>query len=198
MGIDSMVSTRSFWSWRLAPAAASPIGTPERSVRTDRFAPFCPVGGIWAGLPAAERRLAHGAVARQPLPVDAVLFVVAQQAPAPELLEDAGPRPLLKAPVGRARVADARGVERVPLHARAQHKQDRVHRRAVGHPRAMAASGCDGRGGSSGSISSHSASGIRQPSSGVTKPIYRPPARDCHRRAGRFDVRAIGPSEIGP
>ena len=39
IGTDSRVGSRSFMSWRLAPACAIPIGMPAASVRSERFAP---------------------------------------------------------------------------------------------------------------------------------------------------------------
>ena len=62
--------------------------------------------------------------------------VVVEQALSPDLVEDPGPLPLLKAAVGGARVADAGDAQGVPLHAGAQHQQDRVHDSPVGNARA--------------------------------------------------------------
>ena len=90
-------------------------------------------------------------------------------------------------------------VERVPLHARPQHQQDRVHRVTIGHPRAVGPNGCYGGGGNSGSICSHNQSGIRQPSSRPTSPMTDL-LIEWHvgRRYNRFDVGYITPTGIGP
>jgi hypothetical protein len=61
IGTDSRVGSKSFMSWRLAPACAIPIRIPAASVRSERFAPLGSIGGIGTGLRPAERRLHPGA-----------------------------------------------------------------------------------------------------------------------------------------
>jgi len=67
--------------------------------------------------------------------------VVFLQAQRPQLLENAGFGPLLKAAMGRTAGADAGGVQSVPLAAGAQPKEDGVHGLAVVHTRVVAAQG---------------------------------------------------------
>jgi hypothetical protein len=86
---------------RLVPARAIPIGIPTASVRSERFVPLGSVGGIGPRLRPAERRLGHCPVGRQSGSVDADLIVVVEQSLTPDLVEDAGLLPLLKAAVGR-------------------------------------------------------------------------------------------------
>jgi hypothetical protein len=67
--------------------------------------------------------------------------VVFFQTQLPELLKDARFGPLLKATMSGAAGADAGGVQRVPLAAGAQSKQDGVHGLAVVHARVVAPQG---------------------------------------------------------
>ena len=57
----------------------------------------------------------------------------------PDLVENTRLLPLLEAPVRRARGADPGRAQRVPLHARSQHQQDRVHGVSIRYPRAVTA-----------------------------------------------------------
>jgi hypothetical protein len=139
IGIDSIVARASLKSFRFAPDGATPSGMPWPSVRTLRFAPFCSIGGIRPCLVAAQRCLPERAVHRQPLPCDPDLAVVGQQPAPPELQEQPRLGPLAEAAVGGRATADPGRVERVPLHPRPQHEQDRVHRIAVGHTRVVTA-----------------------------------------------------------
>lgn len=66
-------------------------------------------------------------------------MVVAEKPIDPELVEYPGLAPLLEAPVRRGMVADARPIERLPLAARARHKENGVHGRAIIYPRVVAA-----------------------------------------------------------
>ena len=136
----SSVDRSSLWSLRLAPSMVAPSGTPRPSVGTERFTPRLPRSvGLRPVFPPAQRRLAHRPVQRQPGPVDAAKGVVGQQPFAPERLEHPGSQPLLEAPVRRGGRADRGLSQGVPLAARAQHEEDRVHRRPVRHPRVVAA-----------------------------------------------------------
>src|SRR6266511_3812634 len=92
---------------------------------------------IRAGQLAAQRRLAERAVHRQPLPLDPVLFVVCEQPLPPELQEHTGLGPLTEAPIRPRATTDPGRSERVPLHPRPQHEQDRVHRLPVRNARPM-------------------------------------------------------------
>ena len=116
--------------WRRhAPARSGPL-PPRREANVSP--PFCSISRIRAGRLAAERRLPGRPVARQPSPVDPDLLVVVEQALPPDLVEHTGLLPLLKAAVRRRGAADPGRVQRVPLHPRAQHEQDRVHRGTIG------------------------------------------------------------------
>src|SRR5207302_2925376 len=120
-------------SLRLAPSTAKPTGTPAASVSTLRCTPSCPrsVGFLPVFFPP-ERRLGAAAVHAQPGPVDAHEEVVLQQAHLPELLEDAGPDPLLEAVVGGRAGDEAGGVQGLPLAAGAEHEENGVQAIAVG------------------------------------------------------------------
>src|SRR6266545_1563614 len=100
---------------------------------------FSSNSGIGTGFFATQGRLSERAVQRQPLPFDPGLIVVGEQPPPPELEKDPRLGPLAEAPVGRRAGADPRRRERVPLHPRPQHEQDRVHRLPVGHTRVVTA-----------------------------------------------------------
>jgi len=89
----------------------------------------------------AQGGLGHCAIQRKPVPVNAPEFLTAHQAINPELLEDPGLNPLLKAPVRRGVVANARRVQGRPLAAGAQHEEYSIHRIPVGHPRVVAPQG---------------------------------------------------------
>src|SRR6266545_3930539 len=102
----SSVARSSRKSLVFAPAISSPSGAPLPSHRSERFPLFGSVGGVGTRMLAAQRRLAHRPVARQPLPLDPVCLIVGEQSLPPELFEHARPRPLLKAAVRRARRAD--------------------------------------------------------------------------------------------
>jgi hypothetical protein len=66
-------------------------------------------------------------------------FIVGEQPVDPELLKHSGFHPLLKAPMGRRMIADARSVQSAPLAAGAQHEEDAIHRVAIRHTRIVAA-----------------------------------------------------------
>ena len=87
---------------------------------------------------APQGRLGDRAVSRQPRPVDPHQLVIREQPLPPNLIEHAGPAPLLQPPVRRTRRTDPGRVQRVPLHPRPQHHQDRLHRVTVRHPRVVA------------------------------------------------------------
>src|SRR5262245_61666224 len=109
----SSVASTNFLSCRLAPSMASPTGTPLASTSRLRLAPSLPRSvGFWPVFFPPEGRLGHAPVHRQPLPVEPLQLVVLLQPALPELLEDAGPDPLLEAAVGRALGADAGGRQR--------------------------------------------------------------------------------------
>src|SRR5436190_24187193 len=90
-GMLARVASTSFMSLRLAPAAASPIGTPRPSVKSERLAPLLPRSvGLGPVLFPPERGFRHRPVHRLPLPVDPDLQVVLDQARPPELAEHPG------------------------------------------------------------------------------------------------------------
>jgi len=114
-------------------------GMPCASVSRLRLTPPLPRSvGLGPVFFPAQGRLGHGAIERQPRPVDPVECLQGQEPESPEFLEYASPRPLLKPPVGRTAGADTCAIERIPLRACAQHKKDRVHRRAITHPGVVA------------------------------------------------------------
>jgi len=105
-----------------------------------RLAPFLArsVGFLPVFFPP-EGRLGHAPVHRQPLPVDALQAVVLQEPGLPDLPEDVGLDPLLKAVVGRGPGAEDGRVEGLPGAAGAQHIEDGIHTDAVQGPRLAAA-----------------------------------------------------------
>src|SRR4051812_15049775 len=125
----SSVASVSFTSWRLAPSTARPTGMPWASTSRLRLAPCLPrsVGFLPVFFPP-EGRLGHAPVHAQPLPVDAPQAVVFQQPRLPQGQEDAVPDPLLEAVVRRRAGAEPGGVQRLPLAAGAQDKEDGVQR----------------------------------------------------------------------
>jgi hypothetical protein len=113
---------------------------PRPSTSSERLTPRLPRSvGLRPVFFPTQRGFAHRPVERQPAPIDAGQFVIDQQTGTPERLEHPGRCPLLEAPMRRGGGAQGRLVQRIPLAAGAQHKEDGVHRRAVRHPRVMAA-----------------------------------------------------------
>ena len=121
---------------RHAPARSGPL-PPRREANVSP--PFCSISRIRTGRLATKRRFPGRPVARQPGPVDPDLLVVVEQTMPPNLVKHPGLLPLLKAPVRRRGAADPGRVQRVPLHPRAEHQQDRIHRSPIGHPRPVTA-----------------------------------------------------------
>lgn len=159
-------------SCRLAPSTTTAIGMPCASVNKLRLTPPLPRSvGLGPVFFPSQRGLRHRAVHRQPRPINLVDCIKRQQPQAPELLEYPGLSPLLEQPMRRTTRANTGGTQGIPLTARAQYKQDRVHRRTVTHPGLCPASGCGLRGGKSGSICSQISSGNRQPLSFLSKPM---------------------------
>src|SRR5437867_3041462 len=99
-----------FMSWRLGPCTATLPGMPSASTSRLRLTPRLArsVGFLPVFFPP-ERRLGHTAVQRQPRPVDALPFVVGQQAVLPQGLEDPLLDPELEAVVGGGPRAEAGG-----------------------------------------------------------------------------------------
>ena len=114
---------------------ATPNGTPSPSVRRLRLTPpLARSVGLGPVFSPAERSLCHCAVHRLPFPIDPFQLVVLQQAGLPQIQEHPGGDPFPEPVVCRAARTDAGGIERVPLAAGAQHKQDSVHAFAVVGP----------------------------------------------------------------
>jgi hypothetical protein len=113
---------------------------PAASTNRLRLTPFLArsVGFLPVFFPP-EGRLGHAAVHTQPGPVDPLPLVVGQQARLPQLLEDAGLDPFLKAVVGGGTGAKAGGVEGLPLAAGTEDEEDGFHADAVGGARPAAA-----------------------------------------------------------
>ena len=78
-----------------------------------------------------ERCLGHASVHAQPRPVDPFPFLIGQQARFPHVREDAGLPPLLEAVMSGGTWAKARGVQSLPLTARAQDEQNGLHANPV-------------------------------------------------------------------
>jgi hypothetical protein len=91
------------------------------------FAPtLAAVGRIRAGLVTAERRFDHGAIPRQPVPIDPSQFVKLLHPGAPKLAKDARAHPCLKAVMRSGVGAQVCLVQGLPLTARAQHIEDGI------------------------------------------------------------------------
>src|SRR2546421_1547897 len=114
-GTLSSVASTSFMSLRLAPSTARPTGTPRPSTSRLRLTPFLArsVGFLPVFFPP-EGRLGHAPVHRQPGPIDPLQTVILQQPGLPELPEDAGLNPFLKAVMGRGPRAEDGRVQGLP------------------------------------------------------------------------------------
>src|SRR5262249_35284970 len=139
-GMLSSVASTIFMSLRLAPATASPTGTPLASTSRLRLTPFLArsVGFLPVFFPP-KGCLGHAPVHAQPRPVDAFQAIVFQQAGLPHLEEDARADILLEAVVGGGAGAKLGGIQCFPLAARAQDEEDGIHAHAVGSARLAAA-----------------------------------------------------------
>src|SRR3954465_11058123 len=150
------------------------MGIPRASVTTERLVPSLPRSvGLGPVFFPTQRSLGHRSVGRQPLPVDPDQPVIAQQSLPPELVEPPGLDPFGEAPVGRRLRADpggAQGAHWLPV--RRTKKIPSIAARS-GTRGLWQPSGWRGRGGSSTTIRSHKASGIRQPLSWIIWPIAR-------------------------
>ena len=113
---------------------------PDASASRLRLTPLLPRSvGLAPVFPPAQGRLGHGPVHAHPTPVQPLQFVVAFQSHPPQLQEHPSGNPFLKAQVGGGAGTDARGVQRFPLAAGAQHVEDAVGAGAVGNPGTAAA-----------------------------------------------------------
>src|SRR3954470_1987463 len=135
----SRVASSSLKSGTLAPATATPRGSPRASVTTERLVPSLPRSvGLGPVFFPTQRRLGHRPVSRQPLPVDPDQPVVTQQPLPPELVEHPGLDPFGEAPVGRGLRADPGGVQRAPLATGAQDEENTVQGGAIRDARIVA------------------------------------------------------------
>src|SRR5688500_8413465 len=116
MGMLSMVCSTILKSLRLAPSIAKPMGMPSASVSRLRLEPSLARSvGLRPVFSPSEGSLAHRAIHRQPVPVDAFKLVVLQQPTLPELQEYTGGEPRLEPAKSRRRAADSGGGQGVPL-----------------------------------------------------------------------------------
>jgi hypothetical protein len=103
------------------------MGTPSASVNKLRLTPFLARSvGFGPHFFPAQRGLGHGPIHRLPCPIDPFQLVILQQASFPKPPENARLDPLLEAIMGGAAGTNARGIQRVPLAACPQDKEDRV------------------------------------------------------------------------
>src|SRR5262245_11402660 len=86
-----------------------------------------------------EGCLGHAPVHAQPGPIDPLQLVVLQQPGLPQFQEHAGADPFLKAIVRGGTGTDAGGVQRLPLAASPQSKEDGVGAHAIRLPRSPTA-----------------------------------------------------------
>src|SRR3954454_1809197 len=95
------VSCTNWKSTRLAPATATPRGTPRPSTRMLRFVPrLLRSVGLGPVFFPTERGFGHRPVHRLVRPLDVLQLVVLLQSQRPELLKHAGLGPLLEAAMG--------------------------------------------------------------------------------------------------
>src|SRR3981081_3299993 len=138
--IFTRVDATNFMSCRLAGAPSIASGRPPASVSRLRLTPPLPRSvGLGPVFFPAQWGLGQGAIEGQPIPVNALEFVVFQQAKAPKGSKHTRIDPVPKAPVRRRAGTDAGAVQRIPLHARTQYQQDGIHGGAVWNPRPMTA-----------------------------------------------------------
>src|SRR5262245_53827567 len=98
----SSVARTSFMSCRFAPSTASPIGTPCPSVNRLRLTPpLARSVGFGPVFFPSQRRLGHGTVHAQPVPVNALEFVKLFHPRLPEFQGDVRVDPHLKPVMGR-------------------------------------------------------------------------------------------------
>src|SRR5262249_32814063 len=132
-GMLSSVASTIFMSLRLAPATASPTGTPLASTSRLRLTPFLPrsVGFLPVFFPP-KGCLGHAPVHAQPGPVDALPVVIGHQPRLPQGQEDALLYPALEAVMGGGAGAEAGDVDCLALAAGAEGEEDGLHAEVVG------------------------------------------------------------------
>ena len=119
-------------SGRLAPSVASPNGMPLASTSRLRLAPrLARSVGFFPVFFPPEGCLRHAPVHAQPAPVDAAHAIVFQQTALPQGLKHSGGDPLLEAIVRGGAGTELGGIERFPLAAGAQDKENGVHANAI-------------------------------------------------------------------
>src|SRR5512146_1282450 len=98
----SIVARTSFMSWRLAPSAVRPIGTPCPSVNKLRLTPdLARSVGLGPLFFPAQRGFGHRPVHTYPFPINPLQLVEALDPCLPQLQEHTGFLPLLKPVVRR-------------------------------------------------------------------------------------------------
>src|SRR6266699_686851 len=119
------------------------MGTPCPSVSRLRLTPLLPRSmGLGPVFFPAQRRFGHGPIHREPVPVDSAGLLKLLQSGLPQLEEDSGLHPLLKAVMGRRMRAQLGLIQGLPLTASAQHIENSIGTVAIGHagassPKAM-------------------------------------------------------------
>src|SRR5438874_1504286 len=123
----SIVGRSSFISWRLAPSIVSPMGTPCPSVSRLRLTPLLPRSvGLGPVFFPAQRGFGHRPIHREPVPVDPAGLLKLLQSGLPQLEEDSGLHPLLKAIMGGGVGTQLGLIQGLPLAPRAQHVEDGI------------------------------------------------------------------------
>src|SRR5947209_13668345 len=131
----SIVGRTSFISWRLAPSISRPIGTPCPSVSKLRLTPLLPRSvGLGPVFFPAQRRFGHRSVHTQPVPIDATEFIKLRDSGLPELEEDSGFDPLLKAIMGRRMRTQLGVIQGLPLAASSQDVENGIRTVAIRYP----------------------------------------------------------------
>ena len=92
---------------------------------------FPPSVGLGPVFFPSQGRLGHCPVHGLPPPVNPLEAVVFEQPLAPEFLKDAGFSPFLEAAVGRRALRQPQAIQRIPLHAGAEHHQNGLHTQPV-------------------------------------------------------------------
>lgn len=128
IGMLSTVSRTILKSFRLAPSTARPIGMPFASVSRLRLVPsFARSVGLGPVFFPSKWCFRHGTVHRQPSPINSFQPVISQQAASPEFQKYSGLGPFQESAMCRRAAAEASPIQRIPLNACAEHKQNCIH-----------------------------------------------------------------------
>jgi hypothetical protein len=136
------VSCTSFISGRLAPSTAKSVGRPRPATNRLRLTPrLARSVGFFPVFFPPEGRLGQTPVHAQPGPIDPFPALLSQQAYGPHLLKHPSSYPLLEAIMGVGAGTETRGIQRLPLTAGAQDKENRLQTPPIRRARPPATEG---------------------------------------------------------